>query len=809
MKGTVLFFLEKFFESSSCQEGRCPTWDFVDNFQSSSLPHQDKEGAFGAFCVNMRALLVSRIRQLQSQMQRSHCTGAGAVATNTQLHSLRHGCPYRPPSVRTNSLGIMSSMHSTVAGAEAAHTEGKHGNKTAANAVTEETAVVAGSALEQELFAALPTNESSPHLLKTRHTASHVMAMAVQRIRKDAQITIGPWIDDGFYYDFYLPPPSEEAVAADVAATETGNAEDGESVLNAQRGKSKGSKSSRCSSNTLSDGHLKAIKKEMDRIIKADLPLVKEEVSRVEALRRIQQLDNNEPYKLEILDAIKTEPITIYHCGDEWWDLCAGPHLESTGQLNVHAIELQSVAGAYWRGDENNQMLQRIYGTAWENNSQLKLYKRRLEEAKRRDHRTVGKKLNLFSIQEDAGGGLVFWHEKGSRIRRIIEDYWKQAHMEAGYEMLYSPHIANIDLWKTSGHFDFYHNDMFKPMLVDNTEYQIRPMNCPFHCLVYKDTSRSYKDLPLRMAELGTVYRYERSGTLHGLFRVRGFTQDDAHIFCLPSQLEDEIVAVLNLTESILEKFGFQSQQFKVMLSTRPEESVGNDYIWDKATQALIGALERKNWPYTVDEGGGAFYGPKIDVKIQDAIGRLWQCSTIQADFNLPERFNMEYTASDGEKERPIMLHRAIFGSLERFFGILIENTAGEFPLWLAPTQLRLIPVTDDREDVYEYCLNIKKQAAKLGIRCDIDNSSNRLSKKIRNSEIEKLPVVAVIGDQEVSDQTISVRVRAGGKGSDAGTHDVQDLLQSLQNAITDAVGAAALGNYVAPTVPEASSSSE
>ena len=583
----------------------------------------------------------------------------------------------------------------------------------------------------QALFASLPTNENSSKLLRTRHTASHVMAMAVQRVMKDAKTAIGPWIDHGFYYDFHMP------------------------------------------SKQLSDSDLKNVKKEMDRIIKANLPLRREEVTRDEARRRISL--QNEPYKLEILDSIQSEPITIYHIGNEWWDLCAGPHLDSTGDLDSRGIELQSVAGAYWRGDEKNAMLQRVYGTAWENAQQLKLHKRRMEEAKRRDHRLVGKKLNLFSIQEDAGGGLVFWHQKGSIVRRLIEDFWKDEHVRNGYELLYTPHIANVDLWKTSGHVDFYKDDMFKTMSVDNAEYQIRPMNCPFHCLVYKDGSRSYKELPLRWAELGTVYRYERSGALHGLFRVRGFTQDDAHIFCLPEQLEDEIVGVLNLTEKILTKFGFHS--FDVMLSTRPKDSVGSDEIWEQATKALIQGLRRKNWTYSVDEGGGAFYGPKIDIKIQDAIGRKWQCSTIQADFNLPQRFELEYTHADGDKRRPIMLHRAIFGSLERFFGVLVENTVGDFPLWLAPVQLRLVPVT---ESVLPYCEQVKRAAAALGVRVDIDKSGNRLPKLIRNAELDKIPVMAVVGDKEEAAGELSLRQR---KGGELGSRKVQEVLAALQHA--------------------------
>lgn len=454
--------------------------------------------------------------------------------------------------------------------------------------------------------------------------------------------------------------------------------------------------------------------------------------------------------------------------------------MESTGKLPSRGIELQSVAGAYWRGDEKNAMLQRVYGTAWEDMTQLKVYKKRLEEGKRRDHRAIGKKLDLFSIQEDAGGGLVFWHPKGAIIRRVIEDYWKNQHIAAGYELLYTPHMANLNLWKTSGHASFYKDGMFRTMEVEEEEYQIKPMNCPFHCLVYKDTPKSYRDLPLRWAELGTVYRYERSGTLHGLFRVRGFTQDDAHIFCLPSQLEDEIIGVLNLTEKILSSFGFN--KFDVMLSTRPEESVGSDEIWDKATNALIGALKRKGWNYDIDEGGGAFYGPKIDIKIQDAIGRRWQCSTIQADFNLPERFELEYTSPDGVKERPIMLHRAIFGSIERFFGVLIESTAGDFPLWVAPTHMRLLPVTDD---VLDYCFEIQREAKAKGIRVEVDNDGERLAKQIRRAEQERIPIMAVVGAKEKEGKQLSLRAR---KAGDLGTMSVDAALTAIKAAVDQAL---------------------
>jgi len=602
------------------------------------------------------------------------------------------------------------------------------------------TIVAPEAVAEEEEVVVLPTNDNDEELLKIRHSSAHVMAMAVQQIYPDAQVTIGPWIDNGFYYDFYF---------AERKDPETGD------VIPARK---------------LSEEDLKAIKKNMDKIISQNLPITREEVSREDAKRRIQEI--GEPFKLEILDSIKTEPITIYHIGNEWWDLCAGPHVESTGQIPKKAVQLLNVAGAYWRGDENREMLQRIYATAWKTPDQLKQYKKMLEEAKKRDHRVLGKKLDFFSIQEDAGGGLVFWHPKGSKIRRLIEDFWKDAHAAAGYDVVYSPHIANINLWKTSGHFDFYRQDMFDQMDVEDEQYQIKPMNCPFHCLMYKDELRSYRDLPFRWAELGTVYRYERSGTLHGLMRVRGFTQDDAHIFCLPEQLQDEIVGVLDLTETILSRFGFD--KYDIMLSTRPEKAVGSDEIWDAATEALRGALDAKGWSYRVDEGGGAFYGPKIDLKIRDAIGRQWQCSTVQCDFNLPERFQLEYVSAQGTRERPIMVHRAIFGSLERFFGILIENCAGDFPFWLAPTQLKLLPVTDA---VHDFCANVAKEAAKMGLRVEVDRGNERLAKQIRNAEQQRVPVMAVVGVKEMETNTLAIRSR---KLGDLGSFQVPELLDEL-----------------------------
>ncbi|MCX5948332.1 MAG: threonine--tRNA ligase [Cyanobacteria bacterium] len=541
---------------------------------------------------------------------------------------------------------------------------------------------------------------------------SHVLAMAVQRLFPKAQVTIGPWTENGFYYDFDNPDPFTEA-------------------------------------------DLKAIRKEMLKILSSRLPLERIEVSREEAERRIRQ--QNEPYKLEILAGLQ-EPITLYTLGDDWWDLCAGPHVANTSELNPKAFALESVAGAYWRGDENRAQLQRIYGTAWETAEQLAEYQRRKQEALRRDHRRLGTDLDLFSIEDEAGAGLVFWHPRGARMRLLIEDFWRQAHFDDGYELLYTPHIADIELWRTSGHLDFYAESMFGPMQVDERQYQLKPMNCPFHVLTYASRLRSYRELPIRWAELGTVYRYERPGVMHGLMRVRGFTQDDAHVFCLPEQIGDEILRVLNLTERILSTFDFR--HYEIHLSTRPEKSIGEDSVWDLATKGLIEALERKGWAYKVDEGGGAFYGPKIDLKIEDAIGRLWQCSTIQLDFNLPERFNLEYVAADGSRQRPIMIHRAIFGSLERFFGIMTENYAGDFPFWLAPEQIRLLPVTDE---VLPYAEALQQQLVQLGVRAKIDHSGERLGKLIRNGEQMKIPLLGVIGAKEAETGTVSLRSRRDG----------------------------------------------
>ena len=605
------------------------------------------------------------------------------------------------------------------------------------------------------------TPSDPQRLQRLRHTCAHVLAMAVQRLFPETHVTIGPWTETGFYYDFDRADP-------------------------------------------FTPDDLGRIEAAMGQIIGANLPIIRETVDRDELRSEIVQM--NEPYKLEILDGIPLgEPITRYYIGcpdlispsnadDEpslfdvsalkagestcWWDLCAGPHLNRTGEIDPEAFALESVAGAYWRGDETKPQLQRIYGTAWETPEQLEAYLQQKEEAKRRDHRKLGQELDLFSIQEEAGGGLVFWHPKGARMRLLIEDYWRTAHLATGYDLLYTPHIANLDLWKTSGHFEFYRENMFDQMEIEAQQYQLRPMNCPFHVLTYQNKLHSYRELPLRWAELGTVYRYERSGVLHGLMRVRGFTQDDAHVFCLPEQVSDEILAVLNLTEQILSDFGFT--EYEVNLSTRPAKSVGTDAIWELATDALRQALDTKGWAYVTDEGGGAFYGPKIDIKIRDAIGRLWQCSTIQVDFNLPERFDMEYVAVDGSRQRPIMIHRAIFGSLERFFGILVENYAGDFPLWLAPVQLRLLPVSDGQRD---YANGVAQTLKQQGYRVEVDTSGDRLGKQIRTAELEKIPIVAVVGKREVEQQTLSVRTRQSG---DLGALTVAEVQGRMAAAIAD-----------------------
>jgi threonyl-tRNA synthetase len=562
-----------------------------------------------------------------------------------------------------------------------------------------------------------------------RHSSAHLLAQAVKELFPSAQVTIGPVIENGFYYDFAFERP-------------------------------------------FTPEDLERIEKRMQELAKADLPVERSVMERDEAVVYFRKM--GEEYKAEIIASIpEDQEISLYRQGD-FVDLCRGPHIPSTGRLK--AFKLTKVAGAYWRGDSHNEMLQRIYGTAWPNKDQLNAYLEQIREAERRDHRRIGTELDLFSIQEDAGGGLVFWHPKGARIRRVIENFWFELHERAGYDFVVTPHIANLELWKTSGHADFYSESMYEPMEDDNQSFQLKPMNCPFHVLVYKDRLRSYRDLPLRWGEMGTVYRREMSGALHGLMRVRGFTQDDAHIFCREDQIESEIIGVLDLTLELLNAFGFND--FDINLSTKPEDAVGSDAIWEHATAALRSALEKKGLEYTLDAGGGAFYGPKIDIKIRDAIGRQWQCSTVQLDFNLPERFDMEYVSETNERRRPIMIHRALFGSLERFFGVLIEHYAGLFPLWLAPVQLAVLTITERQDD---YARSVVEALRKKGLRVEADLRNEKIGFKIREHTLKRVPYLLVLGDREMETQTVAVRTRSG---EDLGSMGVDTLLSRVQSEI-------------------------
>ena len=562
-----------------------------------------------------------------------------------------------------------------------------------------------------------------------RHTAAHIMAEAVQSLYPEAKVAIGPVIDNGFYYDFEY-------------------------------------------SRGFTPEDLEKIENKMKEIVNQKKPLTRKTVSRDDAIGIFNK--DGETYKVEIVNDLPSDQqITIYD-QDGWYDLCRGPHAPSTGF--VKAFKLLSSAGAYWRGDEKNAMLQRIYGTAFWDRKELKGYLNRLEEAKKRDHRKVGKELDLFSIQEEVGAGLVLWHPKGSRIRRVIEDFWREQHDRYGYELLYTPHIANIDLWKTSGHLEFYSENMYPRMEVDNTEYQIKPMNCPFHIMIYKTDIRSYRDLPLRWAEIGTVYRYERSGVLHGLLRVRGFSQDDAHIFCRPDQIEEEVLGVLNLTILFLKTFGFDD--YEIYLSTRPEKFVGEVEVWDRATDALRNALDSKGLEYEVDEGGGAFYGPKIDLKIKDVLGRAWQCSTVQVDFNLPERFDMSFIGDDNARHQPIMIHRAIFGSMERFFGVLIEHYGGAFPLWLSPVQMRIATIADEH---LEYGEKVHQVLKEKNMRVETDFRNEKLGFKVREAQLEKIPYLLVIGNNEMESGTVAPR-KLGGKNLPSIT--IEDFLNSIESEL-------------------------
>ena len=507
----------------------------------------------------------------------------------------------------------------------------------------------------------------------------------------------------------------------------------------------------------ISPEDLEGIEARMQELAREAIPLERQEMPIDQAEKLFQ--DMGEDYKVELLHDLEAQgerEVSLYKQGD-FLDLCRGPHLPDTGK--IPAFKLINVAGAFWKGDENRPMLQRIYGTAFFTKKELAAYLQRLEEAKKRDHRKIGKQLDLFSIQEEIGPGLILWHPKGAMVRKLMEDFWREEHIRRGYDLLFTPHIAKRDLWKTSGHLDFYSENMYSPMEIDEVSYQIKPMNCPFHIAIYNSRKRSYRELPLRWCELGTVYRYERTGTLHGLMRVRGFTQDDAHIFCRPDQLDEEITEILDMTLYMLRVFGFD--RYDIYLSTRPEKYVGSDEHWELSTNALKSALEKQGLEYEIDPGEGVFYGPKIDIKIKDCLDRSWQCSTIQVDFNLPERFNVNYTGQDSQPHAPIMVHRALLGSLERFFGVMIEHYAGAFPLWLAPVQVRVLTITD-RQD--EWARNVFGQLRKAGLRAEIDLRNEKLGKKVREAQMEKIPYMLVLGDQEVADKTVSPRTREGKK---------------------------------------------
>jgi threonyl-tRNA synthetase len=575
----------------------------------------------------------------------------------------------------------------------------------------------------------MSNNPNQPDLETIRHSCAHLMAQAVQELFPGTQVTIGPVIEDGFYYDFSRK-------------------------------------------NAFVPEDLEKIEKRMKEIAAKDLEIVRTEMPRDEAIKKFT--DMGEKFKVEIIDSIDSnEPLSVYTQGD-WSDLCRGPHVESTKKIK--AFKLLHTSSAYWRGDERNPVLQRIYGTAWNTEKELRLYIKRLEEAKKRDHRKLGKELDLYSVSDDIGPGLILWHPKGARIRHLMEDFWKKEHFKNGYEMVISPHAAKIDLWKTSGHTEFYKENMFSNMDIEGKEYVMKPMNCPFHIQIYKTKLRSYRDLPIRFGELGTVYRYERSGVLHGLLRVRGFTQDDAHLFCRPSQIEEEITKVLDLIVYILQSFGFF--EYKIYLSTRPDKYVGAEEGWENATTALENALKNKKLDYEVDPGEGVFYGPKIDIKIKDSLNRYWQVSTVQVDFNLPERFDISYIEEDGQRHQPIMLHRALMGSLERFFGCLVEHYAGAFPLWLAPVQVILLTITDNQ---VEYAEKLAQRFEELDIRVEKDLRNEKIGFKIREAQLQKIPYMVVLGDKEVEAQTLGVRKR---RSKETRTLDFDSFLEELKSGI-------------------------
>ncbi len=582
-------------------------------------------------------------------------------------------------------------------------------------------------------------------LYRLRHSSAHVMAQAVVEMFPEAKYTIGPPVENGFYYDFDLP-------------------------------------------RNLTPEDLEKIEKRMRQIIAGRHDFQRQVVSAEEA----RQIFKDQPYKLELIEGLEQggfdeygnpldekPEISIYK-SDTFVDLCRGPHVENTRQINPSAIKLMKVAGAYWRGDEKNKMLQRIYGTAWKTADELKDHLWKLAEAERRDHRKLGRELDLFSVSDEVGSGLILWHPKGAMVRKLVEDYWNVQHEQSGYDFVYSPHIGKAQLWETSGHLNFFKENMYAPTEIEGQQYYLKPMNCPFHLQIYKTHTRSYRDLPMRYAECGTVYRYERSGVLHGLLRVRGFTQDDAHHFCRPDQMPAEIDFVLDFCLNMLRAFGFRD--FKAYLSTRPEKSVGALADWHSSEIALESSLKRANLPYEVDPGGGAFYGPKIDLKLRDALGREWQLSTIQFDFTLPERFDLTYINAAGQPQRPYMVHRALLGSMERFFGVLIEHYAGAFPVWLAPVQAVLIPIADRH---VEFAREISKKLKQAGLRVTLDDSGERMNAKIRDAQMQKIPYMLVLGDKEMEQNSVALRLRSG---ENPGSMPLENFLEKAKQDIQERV---------------------
>ena len=575
-----------------------------------------------------------------------------------------------------------------------------------------------------------PSVSENEKLEKMRHSAAHVMAEAVQSMFPDTKFGIGPATENGFYYDFDLPRP-------------------------------------------LSPDDLPVIEAKMNEVIAANLPFVRQEITKEEA----RKIFADQPFKLELIDEIPDEKVSLYQQGS-FVDLCRGPHVDSTGEIK--AFKLVSIAGAYWRGDEHNPMLQRIYGVAFETEEALTEHLAKMEEAAQRDHRKLGRELDLFSLHEEAGPGLIHWHPKGAVIRRVIEDFWKAEHIKRDYDIVYTPHIAKLDLWKTSGHWDFYRDYLYSPMEIEGQEYIIKPMNCLGHILMYKTKLHSYRDLPLRYAELGTVYRYERSGVLHGMSRVRGFTQDDAHIFCRFDQLEDEVVGVLDLALFMVDTFGFA--HYQVFLSTRPEKYAGSLEIWEQATETLRQALIRQKIDYSIDPGEGVFYGPKIDIKFEDAQGRGWQGPTIQIDFNLPQRFDVTYIGQDGGEHHVAMVHRTVLGSMERFVASLIEHYGGAFPVWLAPVQVMMIPVADRHLD---YAKKLADELRDDGVRAVVDARSETVNHKIRQAQLDKIPYMLVVGDKEIAGGTVSIRLRSG---EQPGTQPFDRFQKIVVQAIADKI---------------------